>query len=178
MNEPDVEADWQGRFFEDFVVGRTYLHAPGRTLEATDNAWFTLLTLNTNELHFNSEYAGGGLYGRRLVNSCLTLAMVTGLSVQGMSRNAAANLGWDEVRLKHPVFEGDTLWARSTVTSKRRSRSRPGMGILAFETEGVNQREEVVITFARSVLVYLRGNAPRKWHTIPPEPPVGEQERS
>ena len=151
-----IELDWQGRFFEDFEVGTTYEHAGGRTIDGTDNAWFTLLTNNNNEVHYNSHYAKGGLYGKRLVNSCLTLAVVTGLSVPGMSRNAAANLGWDQVKLPAPVFEGDTLRARSTVLETRRSRSRPECGIVRFRTEGYNHEGTTVITFERAVLVYVR----------------------
>lgn len=155
-----VEHDWQGRFYEDFEPGTTYEHAAGRTIEGTDNAWFTLLTNNTNEVHFNTEYARQGVYGRRLVNSCLTLAVVTGLSVAGVSRNAAANLGWDEVRLPAPVFEGDTLRARSTVVSKRLSQSRPETGIVTVVTQGYNQDGTIVMTFERAVLVYTRAGAP------------------
>ena len=155
MNER-VEHDWQGRFLEDLEVGVTYEHAGGRTIEPTDNAWFTLLTNNNNEIHYNSEYARGGLYERRLVNSCLTLAIVTGLSVPGISRNAAANLGWDDVRLPAPVFEGDTLRARSEVLAVRESRSRPETGIVKVRTEGYNQDDVVVISFERTVLVYTR----------------------
>jgi itaconyl-CoA hydratase len=151
--------DWPGRYLEDFDVGVTYLHAGGRTVEPTDNAWFTLLTNNTNEVHYNSDYAAKGLYGRRLVNSCLTLSIVTGLSVAGLSRNAAANLGWDEVRLPAPVFEGDTLYARSTVRAMRRSRSRPDTGIVEVVTEGYNQDGKVVISFGRTILVYSRTSA-------------------
>jgi itaconyl-CoA hydratase len=137
-------------------VGVTYEHAAGRTIDGTDNAWFTLLTNNNNELHYNSEYARGGLHGRRLVNSCLTLALVTGLSVPGISRNAAANLGWDRVRLPAPVFEGDTLRARSTVLEARASTSRPNVGIVRVSTEGRNQDGTVVITFERTVMVHRR----------------------
>ncbi len=155
-----VERDWEGRFFEDFRVGTTYEHAGGRTIDGTDNAWFTLLTNNTNELHYNTHYAEGTLFGQRLVNSCLTLAVVTGLTVAGVSRNAAANLGWDEVRLPAPVFEGDTLRARSTVLDTRPSRSRPETGIVRVRTEGYKQDGTVVITFDRAVLVYTRAGAP------------------
>jgi len=163
VTAPDdkVERDWEGRFYEDFEVGTTYEHAAGRTIDGTDNAWFTLLTNNTNEVHFNTEYAAQGVYGRRLVNSCLTLAVVTGLSVAGVSRNAAANLGWHEVRLPAPVFEGDTLRARSTVLSKRPSKSRPDTGIVRVATEGCKQDGTVVMTFERTVLVYTRAGAPR-----------------
>lgn len=153
-----VERDWEGRFYEDFRVGATYEHVGGRTVEPVDNSWFSLLTNNTNEVHYNSDYAASGLFGRRLVNSCLTLSIVTGLSVAGVSRNAAANLGWDDVRLPAPVFEGDTLRARSTVLSVRPSRSRPGTGIVTVRTEGYNQDGAVVITFARTVMVYTRAS--------------------
>lgn len=148
-----VERDWEGRFYEDFHLGATYEHV-GRTVEPIDNSWFTLLTNNTNEVHYNSDYAASGLYGRRLVNSCLTLSIVTGLSVAGVSRNAAANLGWDDVRLPAPVFEGDTRRARSTVLSVRPSRSRPGTGIVTVRTEGYNQHGTSVITFARTVMAF------------------------
>lgn len=154
-----VEHDWPGRFLEDFEEGVTYEHAGGRTIESVDNAWFTLLTNNTNEVHYNSEYAAGGIHGQRLVNSCLTLAVVTGLSVAGISRNAAANLGWEAVRLPVPVFEGDTLRARSTVIAVRPSRSRPQVGIVTVETEGYKQDGTVVITFTRTVMVYRRDAA-------------------
>lgn len=154
-----TEHDWQGRFLEDFEEGVTYEHAGGRTIDGTDNAWFTLLTNNNNEVHYNSDYAEGGLYGRRLVNSCLTLAVVTGLSVAGISRNAAANLGWDAVKLPAPVFEGDTLRARSTVLGVRRSRSRPDTGVVTVHTEGYRQDGTVVIEFERTVLVYSRDAA-------------------
>lgn len=156
MGDTRVEKDWEGRFFEDFTVGTTYEHSNGRTIDSTDNAWFTLLTNNNNEVHYNTEAARDGLFGRRLVNSCLTLSIVTGLSVAGVSRNAVANLGWDAVRLPAPVFEGDTLFARSTVTALRPSSSRPGVGIVTVETEGRNQRDECVISFQRTVMVRRR----------------------
>ena len=155
-----VERDWDGRYFEDFELGVTYEHATGRTIDGQDNAWFTLLTNNNNEIHFNSEYAAAGLYGRRLVNSCLTLAVVTGLSVAGISRNAAANLGWDEVRLPAPVYEGDTLRARSTVIELRPSASRPDVGIVKVATEGFKQDDTVVISFNRTVMVWRRDRPP------------------
>lgn len=154
--EGQFEQDWEGRFYEDFEIGVTYEHAAGRTIESADNAWFTLLTNNTNEIHFNTEYAKAGLYGKRLVNSCLTLAVVTGLTVPGISRNALANLGWNDVRLPAPVFEGDTLRARTTVLEKRESRSRVGTGIIRVGTEGSKQDGTVVISFERTILVPTR----------------------
>lgn len=151
-----VERDWEGRWYEDFSPGARYEHTDGRTIEASDNAWFTLLTNNSNQVHYNSHYAAQGLYGRRLVNSCLTLSVVTGLSVAGVSRNAAANLGWDDVRLPAPVFEGDTLRARTTVLETRPSKSRADVGIVKVRSEGYNQDGVVVISFDRTVMVYRR----------------------
>ena len=121
---------WQGRFLEDFVVGDVYRHSHGRTITQTDNTWFTLLTNNTHDIHFNADYASRTEFGRPLVVSTLTLAVVTGLSVEDVSRNAVANLGWDEVRCPAPVFAGDTLYAESEVLEVRPSRSRPGQGIV------------------------------------------------
>jgi len=146
---------WRGRAFEDFEIGDVYRHALGRTITATDNIWFTLLTVNTNPLHFDRTYAEKTEFGRPIVNSTLILALVTGLSVSDISINAV-NLGWDEVRLSHPVFEGDTIHARSEVLSKRESKSRPHMGIVSFKTTGFNQDETTVIEFKRTILVYKR----------------------
>jgi acyl dehydratase len=158
MSEPIV--GWEGRFFEDFTVGDVYRHAHGRTLTETDNTWFTLLTNNTHDIHFNADYAARTEFGRPLVVSTLTLAVVTGLSVPDVSQNAVANLGWDEVRLTAPVFAGDTLYAESTVLEARPSRSRPGQGLVRVSTRGYNQRDETVITYERTVLVYTRAARP------------------
>jgi itaconyl-CoA hydratase len=151
---------WAGRYFEDFNLGDTYRHHLGRTITTTDNLWFTLLTLNTNPLHFDHHYAAQTGWGRPLVNSCFTLALVTGMSVPDVSQNAAANLGWDNVRLPHPVFEGDTLYAESEVLSLRPSRSRPDVGLVRVRTRGVNQEGVTVIEFERSIMVYRRGHEP------------------
>lgn len=155
MGRPDG-----GRFFEDFRPGDVIEHELGRTITQTDNIWFTLQTLNTNPMHFDAEYARTSPYGRALVNSCLTLSLVTGISVADVSQNAMANLGWDEVRLPAPVFEGDTLKARTEILEARESRSRPNVGIVSCKTYGYNQRGETVIEFRRSILVFKRGNAP------------------
>jgi itaconyl-CoA hydratase len=151
---------WEGRFLEDFRVGDVYRHAGGRTLSETDNTWFTLLTSNTHPIHVNADYAARTEFGRPLVVSTLTLAVVTGLSVEDVSRNAVANLGWTDVRLTAPVFAGDTLYAESEVLEVRHSRSRPGQGIVRVRTRGFNQRSDSVITFERTVLVYSRAAAP------------------
>lgn len=129
-SEPAVTKDWLGRFLEDFEVGDTFTSRLGRTISETDNTWFTLLTMNTNQTHFNAEYAARTEFERPLVVSSLTLAIVLGLSVADTSENAIANLGWDQIVLPKPVFAGDTLWAESEVLSVRESRSRPDCGIV------------------------------------------------
>jgi itaconyl-CoA hydratase len=156
-----VHTGWQGRFFEDFVVGDVYKHPLARTVTGTDNIWFTLLTQNTAPLHFDHEYAARTEFGKPLVNSTFTLALVAGQSVTDVSQNVYANLGWDEVRLPHPVFEGDTIHSQSTVLSARESQSRPHLGVVSVETEGLNQDDHVVIRFSRTLLVYRRGHGPR-----------------
>ena len=152
----------RGRFFEDFKVGDVYRHAIGRTLSETDNIWFTLLTCNTNEIHFNADYAAQTEFGRPLMNSCLTLSLVTGLSVEDISQNIVANLGWDKVTLPAPVFAGDTIYAESEVLETRPSKSRPGQGIVRVRTKGFKQDGTVVIEFERTVLVYSREAAPAR----------------
>jgi acyl dehydratase len=157
-----VRPGWAGRFFEDFEVGDVYEHPLGRTITATDNTWFTLLTQNTAPLHFDAHYAAQTPFGKPLVNSTLTLALVTGQSVTDISQNVMANLAWDEIRLPHPVYEGDTVYSRSEVLSVRESKSRPQVGIVEVRTEGFNQEGTVVITFRRTVMVYRRGQAPKR----------------
>ncbi len=158
---PSVQPGWPGRYFEDFAVGDVYQHALGRTVTAADNIWFTLLTQNTARLHFDHHYASQTPYGRPLVNSTITLALVTGQSVSDVSQNVMANLGWDEVRLPAPVFEGDTIYSQSQVLEVRPSRSRPQVGVVAVQTTGFNQDRVVVITFKRTLLVYRRGYGPK-----------------
>jgi itaconyl-CoA hydratase len=145
-----------GRYFEDFTVGDVYQHPLGRTISETDNTWFTLLTMNTNQMHFNAQYAGQSTFGKLLVNSGLTVAMVLGMSVSDVSQNAIANLGWDDIRLTHPVFVGDTLWAESLVIDKRESSSRPYAGIVTVRTRGLNQDGDECLSYRRSVMVYRR----------------------
>lgn len=151
-----VQDGWQGRFFEDFTVGDVYRHPLGRTITATDNAWFTLMTMNTNQLHFNDHYSATGEFGRQLVVSTLTLAIVTGLSVGDVSQNAMANLAWDNIQLTNPVFIGDTLYAESIVTRTRASKSRPSVGIVSVHTRGLNQDGTVCLSFDRTVMVNRR----------------------
>jgi itaconyl-CoA hydratase len=145
-----------GRFYEDFAVGDTYKHWPGRTLTAADNTWFTLLTMNQHPIHFDEEYAKRTEFGKPLVNSTLTLAVVVGMSVHDVSQNAVANLGWTDIMMPAPVFNGDTLYAESTVLEKRESKSRPTQGIVTVATRAWKQDGSTVMTFKRSVLVAKR----------------------
>ena len=154
-----VKPGWQGRFFEDFEVGDIYRSSMGRTITENDNIWFTLLTNNPNQIHFNDEYAKHTEFGKPLVNSLLTIAVVTGLTVQDVSQNGV-NLGWDEVRLPHPVFAGDTLYSETEVLGTRESKSRPAQGIVTVKTRGLQQEGKVVITFSRNIMVWKRDHAP------------------
>src|SRR5579862_1494402 len=149
-----------GRCYEDFTVGEVIRHALGRTVTTTDNIWFTLLTANTNPIHFDAHYAAQTEFGRPLVNSTFTLALVTGLSVVAISQNAV-NLGWDEVRMPAQVFEGDTIYAQTEILSARESKSRPHMGLVEIKTTGFKQDGTIVIAFRRTILVYKRGQAPQ-----------------
>ena len=148
-----------GRHFEDFRVGDVYEHRPGRTISAADNTWFTLLTMTTHPLHFDAAYCARTEFGRPLVNSCLTLAIVAGMSVSDLSQKAVANLGWDKVRLTAPVFAGDTLYAESEVLAVRESSSRPTQGIVTVRTTGRKADGTVFMTYERSILVPKRGHA-------------------
>jgi itaconyl-CoA hydratase len=146
--------------YEDFEVGATIRHAVGRTVTTTDNIWFTLLTANTNPIHFDAHYAAQTEFGKPLMNSTFTLALVTGLSVADISRHAV-NLGWDEVRMPAPVFEGDTIYAQTEILSKRESKSRPNMGLVEIKTIGFKQDGTVVMSYRRTILVYKRGHEPK-----------------
>jgi acyl dehydratase len=155
---PKVDG-WRGRFFEDFAVGDVYESRVGRTVTDADNIWFTLLTNNTNQAHYNLLYAQRAGMDACIVNSALTLAIVAGLTVSDVSENGI-NLGWDNIRLTHPVFPGDTLFARSTVTAARESSSRPAMGIVTVETVGLNQDGVPIMSYSRSILTWKREHAP------------------
>ena len=154
-----VQPGWEGRFFEDFHVGDIYRARIGRTVTQADNIWFTLLTNNTNQIHFNQHYAERTEFGRPLVNSALTLAIVAGLGVADTSENGFA-LGWDEIKLPNPLFEGETIYSESEVLDARESRSRPQWGIVKFHTRGIKQDGTVVIEYTRSVMVWKRDQAP------------------
>ncbi|MBU8808196.1 MaoC family dehydratase [Mycolicibacterium goodii] len=159
-----------GRYFEDFTVGDHYRHPLGRSITPSDNAWFTLLTMNTHQLHFNDDYAAHTEFGRQLVNSGLSVAMVLGISVSDVSQHAVANLGWTNIALPHPLFVGDTLYAESLVTAKRESKSRPEAGIISVFTRGLNQHGDICVTFDRTVLVHKRSAGARFPFPEPKEP--------
>jgi itaconyl-CoA hydratase len=161
-----IKPGWRGRVFEDFEPGDVFEHPLGRTVTQADNIWFTLLTVNTNPIHFDAAYAARTEFKRPLVDSTFTLALVTGLSVSDVSLNAI-NLGWDEVRLPAPVFEGDTLYAQSEVLETRLSQSRPTMGIVKLRTTGFNQEGTVVIEFLRTIMVYRRDHTPQGFRPLP-----------
>src|SRR4051812_28343280 len=161
-----------GRTFEDFTVGEVIRHPMGRTVTATDNAWTTLIAVNTNPIHFDAHYAAQTEFGKPLVNSPFILAIVTGLSVADISRYAV-NLGWDEVRMPAPGFEGDTIYAQTEVLSGRGSNSRPNMGVVEVKTTGFKQDGTVVMTFRRSILVYRRGHVPSVPVPVPLPVPKG-----
>ena len=148
-----------GRYYDDFVVGDVYEHRPGKTVTEADNHLFTLLTLNTHPLHFDAEYGKQTEFGRNLVVSTYTLALLIGMSVSDCSQKAIANLGMDEVKFPAPVFAGDTLYGESEVLAKRESKSRPGQGIVTIRTLGKNQEGKVIATFRRDMLIPARGQA-------------------
>ena len=158
--------EWRGRFYEDLEIGDVYRSRIGRTISEADNVWFTCLTMNTNQIHFNVPYAERTQFGQPLVNSAFTLALVLGMTVPDTSENAAANLGWGEITLPNPVFVGDTLWAESEITARRESRSNPSVGIVSMRCRGINQRREVVIELTRTFMVYKR-SAPEVADTFP-----------
>src|SRR5580693_1592499 len=162
-----IKEGWTGRYFEDFEVGDVYRSRLGRTITDTDNIWFSLLSNNTNQIHFNTEYARQTGFEKLLVNSVLTLAVVAGLGVTDVSENGFA-LGWDNITLPNPVFAGDTLYAEQTVVEVRPSRSRPQQGIVKVRTLGVKQDGTVVIDYVRSIMVWKRAHAPSR--ALFPEP--------
>jgi len=149
----DTPAPTRGRRYDDFEVGAVYRHWPGRTISETDNTWFTLVTMNTHPIHFDAAYAAGTQFGKPLVNSCLTLSIVVGMSVRDVSQAAIANLGFEQVELPAPVFHGDTLYAASEVLSMRPSKSDPTRGIVRVRTVATNQDGAEVLRLERSVMV-------------------------
>lgn len=148
-----------GRYLEDFVVGDVYEHRPGRTITENDNIQFSLVTMNAHPMHCDAAFAAKSEFGRLLVNSGLSLAVVLGMTVNDVSAKAIANLGWKEIKLTAPVFCGDTLYAESEVLEKRESKSRPTQGIVTTRTRGFNQNGVMVMEFIRMSLIPRRGHA-------------------
>ncbi len=149
-----------GRFFEEFVVGDIYEHRPGRTISETDNTWFSLLTMNQHPSHCDHAFAAKTEFGKPLVASPLTVAIMTGQSVSDVSQKAVANLGWKEIRLLKPVFAGDTIYSETEVLEKRESEKRPTQGVVTIKTIGKNQHGDVVCDFVRVMLIWKRGFGP------------------
>lgn len=145
-----------GRYFEDFEVGDIYEHRPGRTITEADNIQFSLLTMNLHPMHCDAAYAAKSEFGKPLVNSGLTVAIVLGMTVPDVSGKAIANLGWTDIKLTAPVFPGDTIYASSEVLDKRASRSRPNQGIISVKTTGTKADGTVFMTFERNVLIQMR----------------------
>ncbi|QXJ27487.1 MaoC family dehydratase [Saccharolobus shibatae] len=153
-----------GPFFEDFKVGQKFKSKVGRTITDVDNIWFTLLTNNSNQIHFNKDYTekyfpGEPFNGRLVVNGFLTLTIVAGLLVEQTSQNGFM-LGIENVKFLHPVFSGDTIYAEAEVIEVRESKSRPGFGIVKIRSYGYNQKGEKLIEFDRVFMVRKRG---AKW---------------
>ena len=146
-----------GRYFEDFEQGDIYEHRPNRTLTETDNTWFTLLTMNTHPMHFDAEYAKHSEFGKCIICSPLTVAVLVGMSVTDVSQKAIANMGWTDIKMTHPLFAGDTLSGESEVLNKRESRSRPNAGLITVKTRGFNQDKILVCEFERTILVAKQG---------------------
>jgi itaconyl-CoA hydratase len=157
---PKRYRETSGLYYEDFEVGDVFEHRPGRTITDVDNIWLTLLTMNVQPVHFDATYAAKTEWKKMLVDSTFTLALLTGMSVRTVSAKVVANLGWDKVKATHPVFAGDTLYAESTVLSKRESESRPTQGIVTVSTRGLNQDGKEVMSFERTMLIYKRGHSP------------------
>lgn len=173
MNNNDTNREvsgWTGRLYEDFSIGDIYYHPFGKTVTQADNQWFTLLTQNVSKTHVDVNFAQATEFGKPLVNSTFTLALVTGQSTIDLSMNVFANMGWDDVRMPKPVYEGDTIYSRSKVLSLRDSSSRPNLGLVTVATEGFNQDGTVVLSFRRTFMIYKRGFLPGVDTTRPSTP--------
>jgi acyl dehydratase len=148
-----------GRYYDELDVGDVYLHWPGKTVTEADDHLFCLLTLAASPVHLDAHYAREEMeWGRNIVVGTLVYSLVLGMSVPDISGKAIANLGLEHLRHVRPLFHGDTLYARSTVAAKRPSGSRPGAGIVTVDSVGVNQEDEVVCEFRRSVLLPMKAS--------------------
>lgn len=147
-----------GRCLEEFEVGHIFEHRPGRTITEADNIHFSLLTMNAHPQHCDADFCANSEFGKPLVNSCLTLSIVVGMTVSDISAKAIANLGWKDVKLIAPVFVGDTLYAETEILSVRESASRPNQGIVSCKTTGMKADGTVFMTFERAALMPKKGH--------------------
>ena len=150
----------RGLYLEEFIVGATYRHTPGRTATEADNVLFTTLTMNTQSLHLDAAFSDAQQpFGQRLMNSMWTLSTMVGASVAQLTQGTlVAQLGLGEIAFPHPLFAGDTLYTESVITAKRLSSSRPGQGVVTIAHTGRNQDGTVVATATRTVLVHCMPN--------------------
>lgn len=147
----------RGLWFEEMEPGTVYEHRPGRTITEADNTLFTTQTMNTQALHLDAAYSETTSFGQRLVNSMFTVSTIVGLSVSQLTQGTiVANLGFSEVSFPKPLFHGDTLYAETTISDKRESKSRPGEGIVTFTHTGRNHHGDVVAVAVRKTLVRMR----------------------
>ena len=146
-----------GLFFEEFSVGQTFDHTIRRTITEADNVWFSTLTHNPAPLHIDAESMKGTEFGKPIVNSCLTLGFMVGISIGDTTvGTTVANLGWDEVRFPRPLFHGDTIHVQTEVLELRDSKSRPENGIVIFAHRAYNQHDELVGECRRSALMHRK----------------------
>jgi acyl dehydratase len=152
-----------GLHYEEFSVGQHFEHHLSRTVTEMDNTMFSLMTMNPQPLHIDAHFSAQSEWGQRLFNSLATLAITIGLSVQDTTLGTTiGNLGMSDVRFPKPVFHGDTLRSRTTVISKRESKSRPDAGLVEFEHQGVNQNGDVVAVCRRMALMLKRRESPAR----------------
>lgn len=153
-----------GPYYEDFEVGSKFRSRVGRTVTDADNIWFSLITNNSNQIHFNEDYTaqnypGEPFKGRLVVNGMFTLSVVVGLMVEYTSSKGFM-LSLDNAVFSHPVFKGDTIYGEVEITGKRESKSRPGFGIVSIKTTGTNQKGDTLLTFDRKFMIPFRES---KW---------------
>ena len=146
-----------GKYYEELDVGKVYPHNITRTVTETDNLLFTVMTMNTQPLHLDEEFAKGSVAGTRMVNSIFTMGLVIGVGVAEMTGGTTVgNLGFTEIVFPRPVIIGDTIHAETEVKDKRLSEKRPNAGIVYFEHRGYNQRNELVAKILRTAMMLRR----------------------
>jgi acyl dehydratase len=146
-----------GLYYDDFTTGQVFQHGVARTVTEMDNMLFSCLTLNMQPLHIDAEFASRTEFGKPLVNSLFTLGLLIGISVNDTTLGTTvANLGLRDATFPAPVFQGDTIRARTTVLSLRPSGSRPTAGLVEFEHVATKQTGEIVCRCARTALMHRR----------------------